>query len=265
MGVWFLKKYLSIGEVAKLKGVGIKSLRYYDKLGILSPAYINPDTGYRYYLPNQLILVDLISFCIRLGIPLKDFSQYIQNNQKIDMETFLEYSRLLTQKKMQELTKNIRELEHIAEHLYATQQIKLYDQEYTQEIDTRYFYVKPLQPENYTLGCFTKSITSLYQYARDKELNILHNHGILDYVKDGNIKSYAFLEVEKSEEDSSNILEIPNGIYNCLYFSDINIFDAQKYNDLCRLPENRITIIRELYDIEIKCTETPIEIQTTFI
>ena len=37
-----MKEYLTIGEVSKMKGVGIKSLRYYDRLGILKPAYINP-------------------------------------------------------------------------------------------------------------------------------------------------------------------------------------------------------------------------------
>lgn len=260
-----MKKYLSIGEVAKLKGVGIKSLRYYDKLGILSPAYVNPDTGYRYYLPSQLILVDLISFCIRLEIPLKEFSQYIREDQKIDMETFLRYSRQLTQKKMEELTRNIGELEHIAEHLHTTQQIKSHAQEYMQEIHTRYFYVTLLQAEQETLGCFTKSITSLYQSARGKGWNIFHNHGILEDCRQGDIKSYAFLEVEQPEDEDPRILEIPSGIYHCLYVSDMDIFSARQNNDQCGLLENRITIIRELYDMEIKCTETPMEVQTLLI
>ena len=33
-----MKGYLSIGKVAKLKGVSVKSLRYYDEIGILKPA-----------------------------------------------------------------------------------------------------------------------------------------------------------------------------------------------------------------------------------
>ena len=43
-----MKKYFTIGEISKMKGVGIKSLRYYDKVGVLKPAYINQETGYRY-------------------------------------------------------------------------------------------------------------------------------------------------------------------------------------------------------------------------
>ena len=44
-----MKGYLSIGAVSKRKGVSIKSLRYYDRIGVLRPAYINKDTNYRYY------------------------------------------------------------------------------------------------------------------------------------------------------------------------------------------------------------------------
>ena len=37
------KNLLSIGELSKITGVHIKALRYYDSLGILTPAYVDPD------------------------------------------------------------------------------------------------------------------------------------------------------------------------------------------------------------------------------
>lgn len=40
---------LSIGALSKQTGVHIKSLRYYDSLGILRPAYVDSSSGYRYY------------------------------------------------------------------------------------------------------------------------------------------------------------------------------------------------------------------------
>ena len=54
---------LSIGEAAKLKNVSIKALRYYEKLGIFNPAYIDPQSGYRYYSPAQLFDLDVILTC----------------------------------------------------------------------------------------------------------------------------------------------------------------------------------------------------------
>ena len=49
-----MKEYLTIGEVARIKKVSIKSLRYYEHIGILIPEKINPENGYRYYSREQL-------------------------------------------------------------------------------------------------------------------------------------------------------------------------------------------------------------------
>lgn len=60
---------LSIGEVSRMKGVSPKSLRYYEQLGILTPARVDEHSGYRYYAMSQMIVVDVIITCIELGIP----------------------------------------------------------------------------------------------------------------------------------------------------------------------------------------------------
>ena len=50
-----MSQYMSIGKVSKLKNVSIKSLRYYDQIGILKPAFVNTETNYRYYTENSSI------------------------------------------------------------------------------------------------------------------------------------------------------------------------------------------------------------------
>ena len=64
--------YMTIGEVAKVKQVSIKALRYYEKIGILKPAYCDPNTGYRYYKNEQMLAIDMIKFLQILDIPLKN-------------------------------------------------------------------------------------------------------------------------------------------------------------------------------------------------
>ena len=54
------KHLLSIGEISEVTGVHISSLRYYDKLGVLKPAYIDSDTSYRYYTYSQVEIVGAI-------------------------------------------------------------------------------------------------------------------------------------------------------------------------------------------------------------
>ena len=45
---------LKIGLFSKLSRVSIRMLRYYDEIGLLHPAYIDPESDYRYYREDQL-------------------------------------------------------------------------------------------------------------------------------------------------------------------------------------------------------------------
>ena len=44
-----MKDRYMIGEVAELLNMSPQSLRFYDKAGVVVPAYTDPKTGYRYY------------------------------------------------------------------------------------------------------------------------------------------------------------------------------------------------------------------------
>ena len=56
-----MSQYMSIGKVSKLKNVSIKSLRYYDQIGILKPAFVNTETNDRYNTTEQLYVLDAIT------------------------------------------------------------------------------------------------------------------------------------------------------------------------------------------------------------
>lgn len=45
---------LKIGDFSKLSRVSIRMLRHYDEIGLLKPVWIDPESGYRYYAPEQL-------------------------------------------------------------------------------------------------------------------------------------------------------------------------------------------------------------------
>lgn len=45
---------LKIGEFARLAQVSLKTLRHYEKIGLLLPAYLDPENGYRWYAMDQL-------------------------------------------------------------------------------------------------------------------------------------------------------------------------------------------------------------------
>ncbi|MCH0565212.1 MULTISPECIES: MerR family transcriptional regulator [unclassified Streptomyces] len=63
---------MTIGAFAKACRLSPKALRLYDELGLLRPARVDADTGYRYYAAGQLERARLVAWLRRLGMPLAD-------------------------------------------------------------------------------------------------------------------------------------------------------------------------------------------------
>lgn len=59
-----------IGEFAELSGISVKTLRFYDEIGLLHPAGVDPRTRYRFYLPQQLQELASILALKDIGVPL---------------------------------------------------------------------------------------------------------------------------------------------------------------------------------------------------
>ncbi|GAA2100296.1 MerR family transcriptional regulator [Streptomyces albiaxialis] len=61
---------VTIGTFARLTRLSPKALRLYDELGLLTPARVDPFSGYRYYDPAQVERARLVAWLRRLGMPL---------------------------------------------------------------------------------------------------------------------------------------------------------------------------------------------------
>jgi PPM family protein phosphatase len=61
---------MGIGEFAELSWLSPRALRLYDELGLLPPARVDPDSGYRWYAPAQLERARLVASLRQLDIPL---------------------------------------------------------------------------------------------------------------------------------------------------------------------------------------------------
>lgn len=60
----------SIGEFARLGTVSVRTLRHYDEIGLLRPARVDPETGYRGYTADQLGQLNRILALKELGLSL---------------------------------------------------------------------------------------------------------------------------------------------------------------------------------------------------
>lgn len=66
---------LTIGAFARLTRLSPKALRLYDELGLLRPAAVDAESGYRFYDPAQADRARLIAWLRRLGMPLAQIAQ----------------------------------------------------------------------------------------------------------------------------------------------------------------------------------------------
>ncbi|WP_026675313.1 MerR family transcriptional regulator [Alkalihalobacterium bogoriense] len=137
------KRYFSIGEVSKFKNVTIKALRYYHNIGLLVPAYINPDNGYRYYTIEQFIYLDIIKVCKQSNVSIKEIKDLFA---KADTN----YLKLYLEQKNEEIHKKIKELEQLTKRIKTLKNaIQTTEDELKQTgftfrtLDERYFFRSP--------------------------------------------------------------------------------------------------------------------------
>lgn len=73
-------KLYSIGEVSEICDISKKALRFYDKIGIISPTYISETNGYRYYNNDILFFVPIIKYFKQMGFKLEEMKEFLDSS-----------------------------------------------------------------------------------------------------------------------------------------------------------------------------------------
>ncbi len=73
-----LRGMFTVGAFARLAGVSAKLLRAYDELGLFRPAWVDPQTGYRFYTPAQLPELRRIVALRDMGTPLAEIVDVVK-------------------------------------------------------------------------------------------------------------------------------------------------------------------------------------------
>ncbi|EIT86738.1 transcriptional regulator, effector-binding domain/component [Fictibacillus macauensis ZFHKF-1] len=112
----------TIGQMAKLHKIPIKTLRYYDEIGLFPPAEVDPSTGYRYYSIDQFEWLDLIYYLKTLGVPLKEIKNQLQSRTLTSFLHMLKKYEEITSEKITELQRIQKQLHHRITELEGTRQ-----------------------------------------------------------------------------------------------------------------------------------------------
>ena len=90
---------MQIKEFAEFMGVSVRTLHYYDEIGLLVPAYVDEYTGYRYYNENSLLRMQEILFYRELDFSLKSIGEILSSPNYDTNKALKEQKNLLTLKK----------------------------------------------------------------------------------------------------------------------------------------------------------------------
>ena len=120
-----LPELFSIGQVAKLFGVSVGTLRHYEAAGLLTPQSVDPQTGYRWYSTRQFEVLNTIRYLRALDMPLAQIALFLQNRDTQRMEEALRAQKAIISGKRRELEAIERKIDHRLERLEAAREAPL--------------------------------------------------------------------------------------------------------------------------------------------
>ena len=98
-----MKDLFTIGEMHKLFAVPVRTLRFYDEIGLLRPERVDPRTGYRYYSAGQFERLNTIKYLRALGVSLERIRGFFENRDTDVVERLLQEQLADTRRRLDEL------------------------------------------------------------------------------------------------------------------------------------------------------------------
>ncbi len=74
---------LKIGDFSRLMQVSMRTLRYYEEIGLLKPYEVDEWTGYRYYLVKQMVTVSTIRSLKEAGFSLEEIRDFFEDGNLV--------------------------------------------------------------------------------------------------------------------------------------------------------------------------------------
>ncbi len=100
----------SVGELAELAGVSSRTIRYYDKKGLLSPVAYS-ENQYRQYDKSSLLQLQQILMLKYIGFSLEEITEIFQRRKEISVTELLAEQRRMLLKKREQLNRVIAVVE----------------------------------------------------------------------------------------------------------------------------------------------------------
>ena len=221
-----MKEIITITELAKLRNISTETLRHYDRIDLLKPVHVDPDTGYRYYSITQYEKIGTIRELKNLGMSLREIKEYFDNRN-------VESSRILLTEQKKKIDEQIDKLIRIRQEINA--KIDFLDivrtTDLNDEIRIKHFKARQYVYFNRTVSddielsydsvslerVLSKSKQSMPIFATNRYGGLVSRADILKNVKPLSAKMIILYDGEE-DVDECNIIEAPEGDYLCMFY-----------------------------------------------
>lgn len=251
-----MSTYFSIGEISKLQNISIQTLRHYDKIGLVKPAYTNASSRYRYYSIKHLVILDLIKQCKAMGLSLDEIKGIIGNYTSLDsILNILSNQKCLIDDKIKELNSIKNNIEYLENRINSTikegigavfstykeeRQFFKYDniKRYTEEFEINLSKILAHVEEKYSVRNCELAFTTSYDELINNNEFIYNNMMI-------NIRNY-------NSSDKEGLVTLPKGEYITLNFDDDYNDTSKYYKKIMEyISKETIEVVGDFYEIYI--------------
>ncbi len=198
----------TVKKLAQISGVSVRTLHFYDEIGLLRPTY-HGENGYRYYEEKEMLKLQQILFFRELRFPLKQIQKLLGRSDFDQLAALYSHRKALSQD-WERMGKLIETVDKTIQHLKGEKQMK------DEEIYDGFFITKEKQKEYETylknrLGADHPSFAECEKKSKNKPK--------IDEEKarkecDATFKELAKLKEKQFSSSSPEVQAIVHKLYN---------------------------------------------------
>jgi DNA-binding transcriptional MerR regulator len=235
------KNLFTIGDVSRIKGITKKALRFYDRIGLLKPAFVNQINGYRFYSPEQFIQIDIIRALREIDVSPNDIKTVLCKKNTEDLMVFLDGQKRRAEEKIEEIKRMTQTIEGVQCVINDSVDSIKRKGVYKKHVKSRSILTLPygdIKTEDEAIVEFSKFDRLIERY---RLINAYQTGILFEQRENGSVPHKIFNTVDASSmSDTSMIQVLPEDEYICVcYSNDTALPQMRKINTYCR--KNGIT------------------------
>lgn len=217
------KKLYSIGDASKMTNLSNKTLRYYERIGLIIPDEVNEENGYRYYSKENLQDISIIKYYKQLGYTLNEIMEMKNSTRECFNEIIVNFQEKIRELKEKEykIKNSLRAINDWYELIKEGKYIKNFK---CQNVNLKYlgnekYIYKEFEFDyDYRIKILNVEWVNYLENIKNKITGpvILKFSNYRDKVN-GLIKKVKIIQKPIKEIENKNICEVSGGIYASIY------------------------------------------------